>query len=140
MEATPLQRDVLDHVARRVGAYGPPPQDLDESRALAELTASRDLYSQEPQNLAEYDIHKLKICKSGTVAKDAKALLPPETAGLITHYKHCIERDAEQIATLRLAQDFPRPYWDPKLRRSRSAIFGLIRLLFDIGLIGFRIG
>ncbi|CAK0826815.1 unnamed protein product [Prorocentrum cordatum] len=67
---------------------------------LAELTAPRDLYSQEPKNLAEYDIDKLKICHSGTVAKDAKSLLPPDAAGLIRHYAHCIERDSEQILEL----------------------------------------
>ncbi|CAK0858852.1 unnamed protein product [Prorocentrum cordatum] len=135
---TPLQCDVLQHVARRVKAYGPPPRDLDEDGALAELLASRDLYSQEPKNLAEYDISKLKICRSGTVAKDAKTLLPPETAGLIKHYRHCVERDAEQILEAQVAQVFPRPYWDPKLARDHDSLFELVDRLRDANLIGFR--
>ncbi|CAK0791446.1 unnamed protein product [Prorocentrum cordatum] len=138
VRGTPLQCDVLQHVARRVKAYGPPPRDLDEDGALAELLASRDLYSQEPKNLAEYDISKLKICRSGTVAKDAKTLLPPETAGLIKHYKHCVERDAEQILEARAAVDFPRPYWDPKLARDHDSLFELVGRLRDANLIGFR--
>ena len=68
-----MQCDVLQHVARRVKAYGPPPRDLDDDGALAELLAARDLYSQEPKNLAEYDITKLKICRCGEGRKDALA-------------------------------------------------------------------
>ncbi|CAK0813842.1 unnamed protein product, partial [Prorocentrum cordatum] len=105
---------------------------------LAELAASRDLYSQEPKNLAEYDIDKLKICRSGTVAKDAKSLLPPDAAGLIRHYAHCIERDSEQILELQAARDFPRPYWDPTLARDQDGLLLLIDRLRQANLISFR--
>ncbi|CAK0875589.1 unnamed protein product, partial [Prorocentrum cordatum] len=105
---------------------------------LAELTASRDLYSQEPKNLAEYDIDELKICRSGTVAKDAKSLLPPDAAGLFRHYAHCIERDSDQILELQAARDFPRPYWDPTLARDQDGLLLLIDRLRQANLISFR--
>ncbi|CAK0838714.1 unnamed protein product [Prorocentrum cordatum] len=105
---------------------------------LSELTASRDLYSQEPKNLAEYDIDKLKICRSGTVAKDAKSLLPPDAAGLIRHYARCIERDSEQILELQAARDFPRPYWDPTLARDQDGLLFLVDRLRQANLISFR--
>ena len=62
---TAVQRDMVDSIALRVLDYGEPPGDLSPESAVLELCASRDLYSQEPQNLAPYQADKLKVAKGG---------------------------------------------------------------------------
>ena len=89
---TAVQRDMVDSIARRVLDYGEPPGDLSPESAVLELCASRDLYSQEPQNLAPYQAEKLKVAKGRIVKKSATALLRAEVAGLLTNFRECIER------------------------------------------------
>ena len=101
------QRAAVEDIKRVVKAYGPQRKDLDESTALAELLAVKDLYAQEPRNLAEYQYEKLKVCRGQVRPKDAKSLLPPEAAGLLRHFVSCIERSSEEIEHIKAAKEFP---------------------------------
>eukprot|EP00973_Karenia_brevis_P007030 954519-Karenia_brevis.AAC.1 len=80
--------------------YGRQPEDLDGRRAIFELLKSRDLYAQEPQNLALYDSNLLKVAKGETVPKNAEHLLPAAVAAYIRHHKTCIQRTDEEMADL----------------------------------------
>ena len=57
--------------------YGDRPPNLSEQAALSQLLASKDLYGSEPQNLADYDLSKLKVGKGHTVPQDAGFSPPP---------------------------------------------------------------
>ena len=135
---TASQHAAVEDFKRVVKAYGPQPKDLDESTALAELLAVKDLYAQEPRNLAEYQYEKLKVCRGQVRPKDAKSLLPLEAAGLLHHFASCIERSSEEIEHIKAAEDFPRPHWDPTLKRDRGKLDHLLRRMAALNLAGFR--
>ena len=73
--ATNLQRRVLSGMLSRIQLYGPPPKDISTEKAFSELVASKGLYSLEPQNLASYDVRKLRVAKGDVVLKRVARLL-----------------------------------------------------------------
>lgn len=135
---TALQSDMLDDIRRRVTAVGPPPDDLDERRALTELLASKDFYSEVPHNLAGYDPAKLRVSKGDVVPKDAIPLLPAEAAGYLRHFRTQIERSSEDIEQRAAEGLLPEPYWDPTLKSDKSARHDLFRNLQRLNILSFR--
>ena len=137
---TGVQVDMVDSIARRVFEYGEPPGDLSPESALLELCASRDLYSQEPQNLAPYQADKLKVAKGGIVTKSATALLRPEIAGLLSKFRECIERPPAELDQVLSDGSPPVPYWDPVLKSSTEQRHQLFRRLIRLGIFGAHTG
>ena len=135
---TAWQHAAIEDFKRVVKVYGPQPKHFDESTALAELLAVKDLYAQEPRNLAEYQYEKLKVCRGQVRPKDAKSLLPPEAAGLLHHFASCIERSSEEIEHIKAAEDSLRPHWDPILKRDKGKLDHLLRRTAALNLVGFR--
>eukprot|EP00972_Heterocapsa_arctica_P054016 7958403-Heterocapsa_arctica.AAC.1 len=76
-QATGVRHSVFQNVARKVAQCGPCPSDHDTQQALEELLRAKDLYAQEPKNLAPFCAKKLKILRGNVNPKDAKELLPP---------------------------------------------------------------
>ena len=109
---TPWQARLADCVARRLLCYGEPPSDLCPESALTELTSSKDLYSQEPANLAAYDASKLRVCRGETRPKPAVHLLPESSASYLRFFRTCIERPDSECP-----DKLPVPYCDPVLRK-----------------------
>ena len=91
------QHAVLWHVATRVRAYGDAPPDSSPELALAELVSSKDLYSQEPKNLAPFVFSKLRVLKGDAAPKPAAKLLPPEVADYLLHFETLIEMPVDEM-------------------------------------------
>eukprot|EP00973_Karenia_brevis_P081630 11317372-Karenia_brevis.AAC.1 len=72
-------------VDRRVAADGSPPAGMSESSAFKEITATSDLYNQEPTLLAGFDIRRLKILGRTILPKDARQRLPRYAEGYPDH-------------------------------------------------------
>jgi len=134
--AAAMQTNMVASIQRRVDAYGAPPPDLNPELALAELLSSTDFYNHEPQNLAKFDIQKLRVAKGDVVPKDMARLVRPEVAALLRDFKSSIELGADELAAKLEQNPFPKPYWDPSLKRSRSERHGLFKVLVRLGLLG----
>ena len=106
------QRAVIQRVATRMRVYGSQPPEFEPEDSLRSLLQSKDLYTQEPQNLAPYSFDKLKVLKGHSVPKEAVPLLPPQAAGLLQNFQVSIERPWDQIPDDIV---LPKPYWDPIL-------------------------
>jgi hypothetical protein len=119
--ATGMQQRMIDSVVRRIDALGDPPGELTPAGALSDMLASRDLYSQEPANLAVYDSAKLRVTKGDVHPKDARDLLPPEARGMLSRFEAHIELGREELAERLEGCVVPSPYWDPRLRKERHA-------------------
>jgi hypothetical protein len=87
----------LDSIAERVAAVGPPPPGLAAERAARELLASKDLYCQEPKNLAPFDLTKLKVAKGRARPRSVANFLPPLPADMIRNPALYIEKDEEDM-------------------------------------------
>eukprot|EP00972_Heterocapsa_arctica_P062183 9166223-Heterocapsa_arctica.AAC.1 len=110
---------MLDDMMRRIAAFGPQPDDMNEEGALAELLSSHDLYTQEPKHLAEYDYEKLKVVRRAFQPLDAALRLPAEARALLDNFHVHIERSEAEMEVVRADSEVPRPYWDPRPRSSR---------------------
>eukprot|EP00974_Lingulodinium_polyedra_P003092 290604-Lingulodinium_polyedra.AAC.1 len=65
MRPTRVQAAALEGIGQSVLGAGACPPDLDGGSALRELLRAKDLYAQEPLNLAAYDPAKLKVLRGG---------------------------------------------------------------------------
>ena len=74
---------MVDRVAGCIRDVGSPPLDMRPEGALAELLSTKDLYSQEPANLARYQADRLRVCKGDVRLKPAEDLLPPEAVAQV---------------------------------------------------------
>ena len=135
---TGLQAQIVASVSSRVLAYGDPPDDLSPAASLGELLGSMCLYSQEPKNLATFDPDRLKITKGEVIPQDLKGRLSPEVAAAVVHFDTVIERSAEEVKRIMAGDGWPKPYWDPVLRRSPSKRKGFLRDLVGKGIFGVR--
>ncbi|CAK0894775.1 unnamed protein product [Prorocentrum cordatum] len=88
---------ILDSITERVAAVGPPPPGLTAEGAARELLASKDLYCQEPKNLAPFDLTKLKVAKGRARPRSAANFLPPLPADMIRNPALCIEKDEGEM-------------------------------------------
>ena len=85
--ATGWQTQLADALALRLRRYGDAPCDLTPECALRELISIKDLYSQEPANLAPYNPAKLKVCRGETEPKPAIGLLPESAACFLRDFR-----------------------------------------------------
>ena len=77
----------MQDVASCVERYGACPDDLTEESSLGELLSSKDLYSQEPKNLARFSWPGLRLLKHKVRPNSALIFLPPVHASRLRHYK-----------------------------------------------------
>lgn len=87
--------------------------------ALADIAKSQDLYTQEPVNLAPFDMDKVRVAKGVLRPKPAAQLLPGEAAETFMNFKDWTLKAEAELEADRARQAFVRPVWDPKLRVSR---------------------
>jgi len=107
---TAIQSKVLFDLSRRVAAHGRRPDGLNGKRALQELLATQDLYGQDPQHLARYDLSRLKVARGSVSPKPAQSLLPGSALHYIQHFESLIERDAISLQDVMADPSFPQPY------------------------------
>ena len=69
---------MLRSVQRRVSAYSQCPADFSEESSLREILEVRDLYSQEPRNLASFDFDKVTILHRTVRTRPIAPMLPPQ--------------------------------------------------------------
>ena len=103
-----------------------------------ELLATRDLYGQTPRNLASYDVNKLKIAKGNLIPRRAAHHVSTLASAYLKHSETSIERSSDEIQALASSGKLPTPYWDPVLRRNRTARRQLIDMLVGLRLVSFR--
>ena len=132
------QEAVLASVCRRVAQAGVPEAGATPESSLRALLASKDLYSQEPKNLAAYDEQKLKVAKGELRPQCIASALPPEAAALFRHPDRFIERSEAELEDIRNTSDPIKPYWDPALSSSRTKRWALFKRLWQVKLLGFR--
>ena len=123
------QRSAIRSVATRMRIYGSQPSEFEPEECLRQLLQSKDLYSQEPQNIASYCFSKLKVLKGHSVPKDACALLPPEAAGVLNNFHVTIERPLDEVPP---DVSLPKPYWDPILANDPQKKFELFSHLLHL--------
>ena len=129
---------VLKDIRRRVKMCGPCPPDLCESGALRELLSTKSQYMLEPANIAQYDPQRLKVLKGVSRPKDIARFLPPGPAGMLRHFKSCVERPADELDALFNGHSLPKPHWDEKLASDKAARHEFFRMLAKHGLLSFR--
>ena len=135
---TNVQRWIFNDLVRRIREHGEPPTDLSGPGALNEICAEESLYSQEAMHLANFDSKKVKILHRCLNPTDAETLLPPESRYYLEHFQELIERPQREIDRIAESDSFPRPYWDPSLKRSRKKRLELYGLLWKANLLTFR--
>ena len=127
------QHAILWRVATRVRAYGEPPDGMDPELALAELVSSKDLYGQEPKNLAPFSFEKLRVLKGDAKPKPATSLLPDWAADPLRHFDTLIEMPVDEIDP---ELQLPRPYWCPVLANNPAQKALLLQHLVDLRIVG----
>ena len=108
------------------------------TRAIRELLGNKNLYSQEPKNLAKYSADKLKVLKGAARPKDIRPFLPAFESALLNDYHRHIVRSPEEIADIADTADPIYPYWDPTLRTNENERWALFHRLWKVGLLSFR--
>jgi hypothetical protein len=93
-----VQTEILQSLCRRVAAVGERPSDLTAESSLAEMLSAKDLYSQEPKNLVEFNMEGLKVARNGVRPKDALPMLPPLARTRLRNFKQHIEKDDLEVA------------------------------------------
>lgn len=134
---TDVQTWIAEDVVRRVTSHGPPPSFSDE-QALEEIVSSDRLYSQEANNLVEFDLDRIKVLKRKAKPIPAVDLLPPVARGYLDDFRRLIERPPCELESPDLLNELPTPYWDPRLKRSRRKRIDLYKSLFSNHLLTFR--
>jgi hypothetical protein len=135
---TAVQDWVLSDLRRRVELLGSTPEGLDEEAALRDLLQTDNQYDLGTKHLGSYDIDKIKVLQRNLKPRSAESLLPPATAGLLRNFSTCIEHTEADLETIRNEGIGISPYWDPKLRRSKSQRILLYQALHRCGLLTFR--
>ena len=94
------------------------------------------MYCLEPENLASYDIEKLRVAKGDVIPKRADSVLPSTEAAYIHRHHTFIERSAREVSELEAGGELPVPYWDPSLAGDRSKRHQFLRLLLRLRIVG----
>lgn len=132
------QQLVADRVVEAFREAGPPPDDLNGPQALEEICSCKDLYMEEPSNLAPYDYSKIKVLHSDLKPRDLSTMVPRFVKGILDRYDTMIERSASEISAM---GECPyKPYWDPALRQSTKEVHRLMVGLAQKGLVSFHTG
>ena len=138
LDLTAVQTWMMRDLQRKVKAYGECPADLNEVRAMSDLTSNANLYNQEALNVADSDINEIKILQRKLTPFEAKDLAPPEACAFLNHFDLLVERPHHELEGLRNNGDIVKPHWDEKLGASRKLRLELYQRLHQCGLLTFR--
>ena len=134
--ASNLQRKVLSGMLSRIRLYEQAPVGYTPEQAFSDLVASKGLYSLEPQNLAAFDLGKLRVAKGDVVPKRVSRLLRRDDAIMVERHQAFIERSAAEVAELESSGVLPEPYWDQVLAGDKKQRHEFFRLLLRLGILG----
>ena len=132
------QKAVASRLLECFKEAGPEPENMDGPSALKELVSCKDLYHEEPANLAPYEFSKIKVLNSELNPRPLREMVPRFVRGIIDRFDTMIEKSAEEVASSNPCNI--KPYWDPKLRSSPRELKKLVVRLSQIGLVSFRTG
>ena len=135
---TSVQDWVLHDLRRRVELVGSAPEGLTEDAALQDLLQTTNQYELGAKHLGAYSIDKIKVLQRNLKPRSAEDLLPPAAAGLLRNFSTCVEHSEADLETLRSDGFSFSPYWDPKLKNSKSRRIQLYQALHRSGLLTFR--
>ena len=91
--------------------------------------------------MAAYDVEKMAVLRRERFQSIPLAkVLTPEACGMYKSFATVIERTPSEVSQIPIGAIRERPYWDPKLRRSRKIRFALYKELFRLGILTFRSG
>lgn len=140
-QPTVVQGLALERIRSAFNRAGDCPHDLQPEMALSSLLRSKNLYAEEPSNLAPYDPEKLKILRSMVVPKRLETVVPPHVLSILRRKNTMIERCPRDVE-VELNKDPhacpSRPYWDPVLKFDPAARVDLIKRLHRVGIVEFR--
>ena len=117
---------------------GRSPKILTVPEPYASFSASRTCTYRSHSTWPPYNPEKLKVLRGGINPKAARLLAPPSVVKYLEHASSQIARGSESIEELRRGEDFPRPFWDPTLKRDPSLLTDLLQRLHKLGLVSFR--
>ncbi|CAK0792469.1 unnamed protein product, partial [Prorocentrum cordatum] len=139
-QATIAKQRQLDKEAERKRASDPKSKGSAPAEALFELLNTSDMYDTEPQGLEVFDADRLKVLKRPTNPKPLESVLSSFALTQHLESERRLERAAAEVeARIQDGLITPvKPYWDPKLRASRPALFALLKDLLARGLGGLR--
>ena len=123
---------VIRDLQRKVKKYGECPADLNEVRAMSDLTSNANLYSQEALNVADYDTNEIKILQRKLTPFEAKDIAPPEACAFLSHFDLLVERPNHELEGLRNNGDIVKPHWDEKLMASRKLRLSSINVAINV--------
>lgn len=109
------QQRVLEDLKRRVAGYGDRPEGMTPDVAMAAVAKSKDMYNQEPVNVAPFDIDLVRVAK-GPLRPKAASLLPPRAAEVFRNFRTEILKDEAELESSPTARRW-RTY-DPSGTRS----------------------
>ena len=135
---TRVQLWMMEDLRRRVSNYGERPEDLNEERSLKELGCGANLYTQEANHVADFDMEQIKILSRRLEPIPAADVSPPEVRAVLDGFEHMVERSVQEMEAMRSSGDLVVPHWDPKLKASRSKRMSLYKRLHSCGLLTFR--
>ena len=133
---TSPQEAVFNRIKLCLQEAGVQPLGLTGEKALEEMKSCKDLYAEEPHNLASYSYSKLKVLHSQLCPHELVSVLPAHAKALVSRMSSMIEKSPEEIACEPPCRI--KPYWDPKLRHNRSEVVKLMVGLAQKGLVTFR--
>jgi hypothetical protein len=85
----------------------------------------------------ELDFDRLKVVKNGFAPIDSRRLVAPQHLCLIEEPHRYILRSAADMEVVSTEPPIT-PFWCPSLQRSKSRRMEFYRMLFSVGLLGFR--
>ena len=135
---TAVQSWMMDDLYRRVLSYGSRPEDLNEDEALRDLTSQANLYNQEANNIAVFNIDEIKILQRKLTPYAASDLAPLEARSYLDNFDVLVERPGHELEELRQRGELVKPHWDEQLRDSRHLRLQLYQRLSACGLLTFR--
>lgn len=138
LRPTAVQAWMVCNLIRRVASYGARPADLSEESSLKEILGVRELYSEEPKNLAPYEFERVKILHRKVHVRPIYDELPPMVQGYLRWFPDMIEKDEGTLEREQAEGAQIRPSWDPRLRGCRWKRTKLYFRLFEQGLLSFR--
>lgn len=130
-----VQIEAAKHVVHCLREAGSPPEGMDGKSVLRDMGISNDLYSEEPANLATYSFDKVKVLQSKLKPRPLLSVLPKNSQSLLSRAENFIIKNVEER---KMEPCEVTPYWDPRLKHSKSELNRLIVGLANQGLITFR--
>eukprot|EP00435_Cladocopium_sp_Y103_P061503 s490_g23.t1 len=138
LRLTAVQAWMMNDLQRRIQNYGECPADLNEHKAISDLTSNANLYDQEALNIADYDINEIKILQRRLTPFEARELAPPEAQSFLNNFSMLVERPGHELEGLRNSGELVKPHWDERLRCSKALRIELYQRLHQCGLLTFR--